>query len=344
MKYVSDRLIAPELTPDRLGYAIPVPQYHRAAVGLFPGTRLFVVPLQATRDLIVTSIHPDKWGDLWRLKAALLDVPGAARSVVKALVEEQVNILIEEGLSDYGDNGQLTHGLFLILDLARYASDIDRGTEYRNSVDRPGYRPNHLLSKVASSAVGFIKTTRAEDNWALSLERMDFFYRHKGMRKEVAQMTNLYGRSLVIDRRVISEVCGGLEAPDVLACHILSDTEEKYLKIRFLDPKRQYGLVKIVHRERVGAILSFMDVLKAAEVNIANSYSRLAKIDETAVWYAFVEFGRESRMVTLESILRDLAALDAVDSVGLTSSFGFQGSVRASLQFGGFPTRRGRSP
>jgi hypothetical protein len=76
MKYVGDKIHYLSKEPREKFFRLRIPAYHRAAVGLMPGTKMFLVPISSSRELIVTPVRPKKWGDLWKIEVDLVDEPG----------------------------------------------------------------------------------------------------------------------------------------------------------------------------------------------------------------------------------------------------------------------------
>jgi hypothetical protein len=318
MKYVGDRIIY--LAADPHGnYAFRLPHYHRAAVGLFPNTQIFLVPTPKTRELIVTSIHPANWGDLWKLEITLADKPGSVRRIVSSLKEHNVNILVEESLSDFFDL-QLGHQLSLILDLVKYTSAVDGDTSHRN--EKPTLRPNLLINTIIASSPDVIRLSSTEDRFQLSFHRMEFFYRNKDYRASFSVSAMGLDGKLLIEPDLIDEIYEG-RTPERVACHVISDTEEKYVKIKFLEPGKAYLLLGIEHSEEVGAILSFCDMIARRKVNIINSYSRLSRMNRNAWWFSFLELPAKFDKLDMRSLFDELQELDIVQGFTLRGHYGF---------------------
>ena len=86
---------------------ITVEGLHRTALGLLSGTEIFVTRLSSQRGdretvkLILTTIPPDLWPNLFRITCCLTDQAGAVSKTVSAL-KDHFNILILETLSTAG--------------------------------------------------------------------------------------------------------------------------------------------------------------------------------------------------------------------------------------------------
>jgi hypothetical protein len=290
LKFVGDTLSSSEVSEDGATHAVSLPNYHRAAVGIFNGTRLFAVPLRSTNEVVLTPIDPKTWGDLWSLEATVKDEPGAAKSLVETFVDNDVNVLVHEGVSESAEQDSIVHRVFEILDLAKYKNDADLSSGERGSVGKVTSKPNYLVTNLIAHSADHLEQTHELDDWEVRFKRMEFFFRNKDARVNAVRV------SLNVEKKVhlpvgmlkLLKFAGDAKSP--LPLHIISDTEQKYLKLRVLNPKRYYLLLAIEHAEQVGAIDAFMGVLRARKVNMVDSYSRLQRIDETAWFYTLAEF------------------------------------------------------
>jgi hypothetical protein len=304
LKFVGDTLSSTAVSDDGATHAITLPHYHRAAVGLFNGTRLFVVPLRSTNELVLTPIDPKAWGDLWSLEATVKDEPGAAKSLVETFVKHKVNVLVHEGVSESAEKDTIVHRVFEILDLAKYTSDADLSSGERGSVGKVTSKPNYLVTNLIAHSADKLHQTHELDDWELRFKRMEFFFRNKDIRVNAVELGLNVDKQVLVPVGLLRQLEFAGDAKRPLALHIISDTEQKYLKLRVLNPKRYFLLLAIEHAEQVGAIDAFMGVFRARKVNMVDSYSRLQRIDETAWFYTLAELpgrmspGRVARLLT----------------------------------------------
>ena len=321
MKYVGDRITRLKRREALDDYVITLPQYHRAAVGLIRGTRYYIVEDPANREIIVSSINPRRWGDLWKFEVNLIDRPGSVERVLQSISTNQVNILALESLSEaHSEAGLKTHRLSLILDLKLYSSKIDGNTDDRNTVDNPDARPNSLINKILYKISDIIIHERGRRRWDFSFERMKFFFDNKHRRGR--RHTRVVGQNTItVPNNVIFDIIAN--NPDSVPCHVISDTEEKYLKIVCLSSVRKYMLLDIEHLDAPGAIHNFCEAIAARGFNILNSYSRLEDMAHIAIFYVFLELKRETRRKKIFDFLFEIEALDHVQSFSILSSYGF---------------------
>jgi hypothetical protein len=256
------------------------------------------------------------------LEATVSDRPGAAKKLVETLVAEDVNVLVHEGVSESTEDGPPAHEVFEILDLSKYANDIDGTTTERNSVEKPLLKPNRLISQLIANAQDYLAVDRTRGGWELRVERMEFFFRNKDARHERMELTLNVENEVHVPTRLLNRMPFVENAREPLALHLISDTEQKYVNLRVLSPERYYVLIEIEHDERVGAIDEFMHVLSTHNANMIDSYSRLKKVAESALFYAFAEFSSKQDNGVLEQITEDLMASEMTKSVVLKAAFG----------------------
>jgi hypothetical protein len=333
MKYVGDKIHYLLKEPREDSFTLRIPTYHRAAIGLFPGTRVFFVPISSRRELIVTPIRPSKWGDLWKLEVDLKDIPGAVRSILESCSNHKVNILVQESLSDRPDisESDSAHRLSLILDLFRYESAIDGGTGDRGNDERSNGVPNYLINQLINRSSEFIRLNRDRDRWAFDLRRMRYFYEYRRHRTDGWE-SNLIGHSLQIPMNLLNDKIYLGRLPNPIACHLISDTEEKYLKIKFLHPQDKYMLISMEHREEIGAIHRFAEIIAGRNINILNSYSRISAMDKLAFWNCFLQVPDGLKMDDMVALLHELDGEQSMLKFAINGHYGFNFDFAKAVQ------------
>ncbi len=249
-------------------------------------------PSPSRKELIVTTINPSNWGDIWNFSIKLKNEAGAVRSVIDTLVQHNVNILVYESLTEYANDDVSTHNLFVIADLGNYSNIYDGTTDTRNHVGKPNIRPNYLISEIISNSYDFIRMTEGSNRWGISAQRLNYFYSIKRDREKIVfnDFNLLSGKLRIPKTEIIDNFYDGVYAKTP-ACYITSDTEEKYINIRFLSDDRIYVLLEISHREEIGAISELMGIIASDQfaMNIESSYSRIFNMSEESIWYAMLE-------------------------------------------------------
>jgi hypothetical protein len=325
LKFVGDTLSVSSVSADGNTHTVSLPFYHRAAVGVFPGTTLFAVPLTSTNEVVLTPIDPEKWGDLWRLEATVKDSPGSAKSLVETLVANNVNVLVHEGVSEAVKQGPPVHQVFEILDLANYTDAIDSASETRNSGSKAMLKPNHLVNKLIAGSADCLNQAPERNGWEMRFDRMEFFFRNKEARFNWSELTLNVDNEVHVPSSLMKELALVKDDKSPLPLHIISDTEQKYVKLRVLAPEKYYVLFEVEHIERVGAIDELMSVFSNRKANMIDSYSRLKSINRSALFYALAEFDKKLTKRKLESMLKELICTSSALSVVLKGAYGSNG-------------------
>jgi nucleoside 2-deoxyribosyltransferase len=242
------------------------------------------------------------------------------------LAKFRVNILVQEGLSDRLDlNDESAHRLSLIIDLAKYVHEIDGSTSRRSSDESSHSVPNFLITEIIHNSARFIRLDVDRDRWAFDFRRMRYFYQYR--HHQEAAGASLIGHELRIAKELLTDEIYKTGMPKQIACHMISDTEEKYLKIKFLSPQDKYLLLSIEHREEVGAIYRFTDLIAGRNINILNSYSRISAMDKRAFWNCFLQIPDGFKQADLLSLLQELNDETLVTNFSLGGDYGFSFDV-----------------
>jgi hypothetical protein len=85
VRYVGEKIQKPKLESGSNEYKFRIPRYHKAAVGLFSGTKTFLTPLREHGEMVLTTIDPKNFGDVWRLEINLKDSPGSVHNITEIL-------------------------------------------------------------------------------------------------------------------------------------------------------------------------------------------------------------------------------------------------------------------
>lgn len=321
MKYVSASIQKLKRKSTQSKFAVRIPVYHRSAIGLFPGTKIYITPLKNRRDVMITTINPENWGDIWRIEVGLHDRPGAVKSIIDTLTRNKVSILLQESLSDVSYKGMKNHTLYLLVDLAEYVDDIDGDTDSRNHVYKPNYRPNNLINQLISNSKTFLHTSIGEHRWDLYVERLEAFYRNKESRTNSFE-ANIFQNEILLPQKLILDTYFQGKKSITPSCHITSDTEEQFLKIHFLEENEQYLLFEIDYQEKIGSILDFSRVIQEFDANIINSYSRMFNMNERALWYTFIHIPKGVDEKSFKNIIARICSIDSVRALTLKGSHG----------------------
>lgn len=261
--------------------------------------------------MVVTSISPDNWGDIWRIDLNLKDQPGAVESLIRTLHTHKVNILVEESMSHVAANKQKAHALLLIVDLFRYDNSYDGDTDHRKSLQKQTYSPCYLVNEIISNSREFLHRTRGETAWDIDITRLQYFFNIQESRDEY-ETTYLHEGNISLDSSAVTDHFYGGDHSKTPMGFITSDTEEKCLKINFVNESRRYILVEIYHKEEHGAILQVMEKIRAQRINIIASYTRLFHMNRESVWYGILEFTLDMGEEELSRLIKSIDDLPMI--------------------------------
>lgn len=329
-----------EIKPSTTGknFILKVPYYHRAAAGLLTGTTVFVLPLVHSKEMIITPLKPDNWGDIWRIEMFLLDKPGAVRSVLETMKRNNINILLEESNTDcsYIKNisNSKAHKLTLIIDLEKYNEVVDGHSEHRNTIHRPNIKPNRLINEIIYSSREYVLTSNNEDQWAFKFERVEFFFRNKENRLNY-DLIKVHRGHLRIPVNLFRSFYSTL--PSELWASVTSDHDDKWIKISFLEREKRYLNLKVKHRDAVGILYKMSKELARLGINIRSSFSRMVFAESTAEWFALLEASKD---ISSRSFLDFFAYLNdpskdlyqSVDSFSVIEAIGFEFDINKEIQ------------
>jgi hypothetical protein len=274
--------------------------FHRVALGLETQTRVYLCALpmatpspSAFAELLLTTLAPSQWSDLWRLSLNLKEGRGVVADALEVL-KQDVNISILETLTTESER---YHELLAIVSIADFA----RRHGQPLGADAIALLQNYL----ATSLAGIL--TEVPHLRPLDRLRRAFEDRGRGNLLQVVQSTVDKGRVTFdmaeLDRlfKEANPSHGTNQLPRQVI--VFSDTEEKYISFYFPRDNQLLLRLSIVHRDQKGAIHSFAKVLHAHGANILSSYSRLQQTTLRAQWKVIADI---THVDSCAAILDDL--------------------------------------
>jgi len=314
--------------------------YHRAAMGLRTDTKVYVFPRRTplvlangepvlqdndVREVIISPFKPRNWGNIWKLEIGTVDRPGVIRDITKILAERAVNIHIQESLITSHDQE------FQVSLIADFADFIESFKELKEKESAGHSSPTwkseieHILLnfKPAINILAFkplrflLNNSRGKpgDNINLITKVQKHHY-----------YSDAYTSIWVKDKKIVfSEgVLSDLGLFDVgpkngsVQGTIFSDTEEKFIIVRFFHKAQELVHLEIAHENQPGAISEFASLIAPGgddkdEHNIINCYNRIEDDRTTAHWNVLVDVTKNS--ANLPDLLQDLHKLPYVKTV-----------------------------
>jgi hypothetical protein len=338
MKFVANSLH--RLRKTEAGYFVRIARWHKAAIGLVQDSYAWAVPIPKSRDVIITFFDPKSWGDLWKVSATVQDTPGSLLAVVKSLSRRKANVLTQESISEVpGGRGFVMparpgHSVQFIVDLHGYTEeegDVRVDSIRRSDAKFLSAKPNRLIAAVEEDLQHCLLSRGNLDGLELKFERVEFYFRN--MYDDMPEARIIADGSHVALPRSVVQRAVNTEDVDELICQVSSDTEDKYIRINFLDNTIKTVVLKIIHREARGAIAKFCEIIAKEDGNLLSSYMRLSKMGETSVWYCTLNFPRGNEVKALGTILRSLME-DSRLNPNTERGFGYVQSVSVGPDIG----------
>ncbi|NNU15799.1 hypothetical protein HK107_05625 [Parvularcula sp. ZS-1/3] len=313
MRYSADNVEHAKSEDGRI--SVYIDKYHRSAAGIFPNTTVYLVPSKIERALIITTIHPESWGDLWRMEADNLNKPGAFHHLVETLSRNNINILPFESTSEqFQPNGGALFRSTFIIDLKDYKDDVDKDSEGRNQVMKPYLVPYALRTTLALACQDLLRPNDTDSDWGITIERMRYFFDHKSLRSEYEEKV-WKNKSLSFSKSDLRSLLPHLDVSGDISYFTISDTENKYIKIFFLDGSADPTVaLRIQHDERLGVVSEMTSLLERRGANIESTYNRLQKMGDRAYWNVLFDVAEQEKVY---GIIEQFSHLDSVLSIDI---------------------------
>ena len=285
---------------------LKVPFYHRAATGILSGTELYAVPkinkTGQVKEIVFSPIHPKSWPYIWTFEINSSDRKGLIRDITEIFSNYNINILMHDFLTTKAE-GQFHFKIiadiseFCTLESYEHTDAIKEEIEAKIAIplrkinadpaniftqkilDRKvtvDFKPNQYLSSNCLK--------EHDDDNMLPWKRKRQFLSDKCPTITVSK------HCMVIKQGTIDD----LELSDQTEIDgvIISDTEEKFMRLRFFNDGQKIVNLEIVHDNEPGAIFSFSDYILHTghnNFNIIACYNRLEAQKSTCHWYAIVD-------------------------------------------------------
>lgn len=289
------------LQEDKIRFTVPV--FHRTALGLIPGeVKIYALPKKTikngveVKEIIFSPFKPSDWEHLWKIELTTEDRPGILRDVTEIISKNDINISIQESsIESYNKDFSIT--LFLdcksfveknkLLDIPLVEKKDKIIAKLSSDYQSQGYKGFKIVrfEPIEFLNVNCPKNNTSRENLISSNTLKD--YDNSDMFLDIEDKGVIVLKdSILKDLGVFSD-----KTPKVLEGTTFSDTEEKYLILRFFG-KEQYVInIDVVHKDRVGMINSFTKkILEIDEgFNLINCYNRIENVRHIAHWYSLID-------------------------------------------------------
>lgn len=241
MQVLGDLIKFPEDDPDSL----PIPWWHRAPLGFFNGTSVFLALMRKERrpigDLIVSVLDPGQWNNLIYLECKKEDEPGVLADVCKAAFP--LNIALSESVTV--DSGTMHHLALAIEPLS--GQETDHSTHIRTMLEMNGFQILRLEHFSSGQSFGWSDTGWISYGWV------------KGTNWRTTILKQL-------------EASNNTDKLDLTRAVISADTETR--AVRYLFPKRGARTIEIQHADVPGALEELTQAILDCRLNILSALLR----------------------------------------------------------------------
>ena len=299
--------------------------YHRAATGLRTGSQVYIFPRRTSinggdtnpsqlrdddiREIIISPFKPDNWGNIWRLEVSTSDRPGVIRDITKILADRDINIQTQESLITGHEQD------FQVSLIANFANFIEDFRVKKHEEDIEAYRKFNTWKDVIVHTFESVNPTIQ----VLNFQPVRFLFNNsknqsgdeKNLVDKISKQNYYHDdykpvsvneKQIVVSEAALDDVKLFEIAPksgDIQGT-IFSNTEEKFIIVRFFQKQQELVHLEIAHDNQPGAIFHFTRVIapddnNAIGHNIVNCYNRIGDDRKRAYWNVLVDVSIDSK-------------------------------------------------
>lgn len=330
--------------------------YHRSATGLLTNARVYAFPRinslnsgEIIHELIISPFKPKNWDMIWKLEVSTIDRTGLIRDVTEVLKDDEINIFVQESLITNRDKnftisiiGNFEHffddivssdrqtnnsqkynseleflkgeGLALLTGgLTKKQDEYNKSQNVNYNFDILRFEPIRFLTDLSyKKAKPQRNQTAATDGVSneISWDKLKDYYEKKS--QAIKNKSILLKKDLVADLK-LSELA---DDKNILQGAIFSDSEDKFIIVRFFEKKQLVAHLEIKHQNKSGAIHQFTKTIcdvSQHSFNIISSYNRIEDDDQFAYWYVLLDVTKKG--VELSRLIEQLRKLEVVEYV-----------------------------
>jgi predicted amino acid-binding ACT domain protein len=293
---------------------IEIPRYHRASISLLNGKSAYCLPRSPEKDspepfgreLILTPLSPDRWHQIKRITITCEDDVGVLNQITGTLKapEFKFNIIVQEALTTHRrDKFSVT----LFVEIADgYFEEWPVSGQCDDPRDRLEAELNEQNCYLETKLQESLKLKRCKVR-VNELSFLDSISKEKpqdakrGVTDEqYAQFRSSNPPTLSIDDGKITLSEELIDDLDIKNPHyyysMVSDTEEKYIKVLFYKDHQKTAFIDIHHTDDVGVIAEYTRIFREARINIISCYSHPRVGKHAAHWYALVDITQKAEI------------------------------------------------
>jgi len=308
---------------NNLPLEIKLEYFHRTVTGSFDYTQLFVFPRMYlhngihTKEIIISQYPANIWSDIFRLKFRVIDKPGITAEITELLRKQKIIIHTQE--SEMTRSSQL-FSISLIADFTEYCKK--NNLKFENLEERRKYLEEKLsdlfkqkfkesINKFSLKKVNFLNFN-SEKYTEPGQNILDKKILNKYYTKPHPYSYKVNNRTMLLHREILNDLKINEEVNDeYISFTINSDTEEKYLLLRFFNKEQKVIQFDIKHQNTLGAINDFATTIKNTDerINIINSYNRIEDYFNSAHWTVMVDITETKNDDIWDRLIKNLKKL-----------------------------------
>lgn len=295
----------------------------RLALNIKTNSKLYVFPVRAERNGIITYQElvfsqqaPHKWKNLFRLRFWAVDKSGVITKIFKRLSSVGINISTQESImtkyhdhfftislvadfSDVFNSENIKAGEEHVEDtddlrdkakrlrdyLKNLFSDMTELKDYTETADNPTVKPLRLLNYYTGryKSDSSFNNTSASFNDILCEDQKKYFSTSPDFNE-----LKISDDGVSIEKKITDEI--RLNHNGNIYYTVNSDTEEKYIIVRFFDDTKHIVQLDVVHTSNeVGILHKVAKEISQRGFNIINSYDRIQDSEKTSHWVVMID-------------------------------------------------------
>lgn len=324
---------------------IKIDSYHRSATGALTGTKLYAYPVLTSneglhyREIILSQYPIVFWGNIFRLKFWVQDKPGVTKIIFERLKEANINITTQESIMT-----KYHESYFSISLVADFTNVFEKKNKYYihddyKTLKGKRYALSGLVEELFSDCDEINKVTFHEKN--PTLKPLELLNHHSGRydnsesvnhipeetlskyreRVSYSNSTNIWNGKISLNKEMIDDL--KLNYTENIYYTVNSDTEEKYLIVRFFDETQKIIQLDIEHNSHQSGILYKLsnEIKEIDGYNIINSFDRIQDHNRTSHWVVMIDCSSNPQKVG--NLINNLASITnkKVSVINATENF-----------------------
>jgi hypothetical protein len=243
-----ERLLIPSPRTELEGPDIALPAWAAAPLSLGIGVRYWLISERrrssegrsSKKELLVTTIPPDVWKDLWRIEIETRDEPGTLAHIHRVLEQLSLRTFVAEGNSNILD---ASHTMTFVVSAVDHRTAADKGTAERFRNPKSALLEAELtlkLNLLDKLALGMVDEPRLKLRPFSAFKSLHMDCHVKDLRRILDERGHVYGGSIRLPESYLSATSQGKTYYTVVV-----DTKLRIARLTFFDEAEAYGHIRV---------------------------------------------------------------------------------------------------